>query len=383
MESLTEKKQANILIVDDNIENIGVLGNILISNNFNLEYALNGKDALSYIEESDFDLILLDIMMPEMDGFEVCEIIRRNAKYNDLPIIFLTAKTDNESIVKGFKLGAQDYVLKPFEASELLARVNTHIELRENKIKLKEVNNWLNTKVKERTAELRKANARLLKIDNARSHLFYLISNELKSPLNKISEMINAKRGNSTTRKLQFYLELLQIASVRLENISHRMHSSSVIDNKEQETLIDLTQLYTQAFAKNKKIIDKKKLNILTDVSSPNLLTYYENAVLKRCLNNTIDFALNVSTKKCDFTLKAEISEDFNNLSIQYQGELLPSNIDINNLMETYSNHPVENNPGISLYLCNLIVEIYDGILELSNNNDMQTITIRMPQITD
>lgn len=122
--------QCNILIVDDISKNIQVLGNILRQDGYSLSFATNGKQALDMIFSDDYDLILLDVMMPEMDGFEVCRKIREHPGGETIPVIFLTAKTDGEDIVKGFHVGGTDYVTKPFNSEELLARVRAHLELK-------------------------------------------------------------------------------------------------------------------------------------------------------------------------------------------------------------------------------------------------------------
>lgn len=119
-----------VLIVDDNPKNLQVLGNYLQKEGYLVEFALDGKSALDWIERTEFDLILLDIMMPGMDGFEVCRIIKSDPLKQKIPIIFLTAKVDTESIVNGFDLGAVDYIIKPFNQKELIARVKTHIEIK-------------------------------------------------------------------------------------------------------------------------------------------------------------------------------------------------------------------------------------------------------------
>jgi phosphoserine phosphatase RsbU/P len=119
-----------ILIVDDNSKNLQILGNYLRKEGFKVEFALDGKSALDWIERSEFDLILLDIMMPGMDGFEVCRIIKSDPVKQKIPVIFLTAKVDTESIINGFDLGAVDYVIKPFNQKELIARVKTQIEIK-------------------------------------------------------------------------------------------------------------------------------------------------------------------------------------------------------------------------------------------------------------
>jgi len=118
-----------ILIVDDVMDNIQVAMNILKEDSYDFAFARDGEEALRLVESEDFDLILLDIMMPGMDGFEVCQQLKKNPRTNSIPVIFLTAKTDIDSIAEGFELGAVDYVTKPFHPSEILARVKTHLQL--------------------------------------------------------------------------------------------------------------------------------------------------------------------------------------------------------------------------------------------------------------
>jgi eukaryotic-like serine/threonine-protein kinase len=120
---------ARILVVDDTPANIQTLTAILKEKGYLLSVATNGRQALDVIEKVHPDLVLMDVMMPEMDGYEACRQIKKSPGWQDLPIIFLSAKTDTSDIVHGFELGAVDYVAKPFNAHELLARVNTHLTL--------------------------------------------------------------------------------------------------------------------------------------------------------------------------------------------------------------------------------------------------------------
>jgi len=118
-----------ILVVDDTPANIQTLAAVLKQKGYEISVATNGKQALDVLAKIRPDLILLDVMMPEMDGFETCARIKASPEWRDLPIIFLTAKTETADIVKGFELGAVDYVAKPFNSHELLARVNTHLTI--------------------------------------------------------------------------------------------------------------------------------------------------------------------------------------------------------------------------------------------------------------
>ncbi|WP_428738399.1 GGDEF domain-containing response regulator [Sulfurimonas sp.] len=130
----------NILIVDDEKSNIdillGLFDKINGKNNYNVIAALSGKKALEVVQKREIHLILLDIVMPEMDGYEVCKILKSDIKTKDIPILFITAKTDDESISKAYNIGAADYVTKPFRPVELLARVSINLKLQKTIAKL-------------------------------------------------------------------------------------------------------------------------------------------------------------------------------------------------------------------------------------------------------
>ncbi len=131
MDNLTNiNRKPLVLVVDDNPNNIQAVGANLIRQNIGLLMASDGKRALEAVRVKKPDLILLDIMMPEMDGFEVARQLKSNPETKDIPIIFLTAKISTEDIVEGFAIGAVDYITKPFNAPELISRVNTHLQLK-------------------------------------------------------------------------------------------------------------------------------------------------------------------------------------------------------------------------------------------------------------
>jgi two-component system, sensor histidine kinase and response regulator len=126
-----------VLVVDDNKVNVEVVIGLLKKQNYNIIPAYSGADALEKIKSTPIDLILLDVMMPQMNGFEVCSKIRADNHYHDIPIVFLSAMGDTEDIVKGFTLGGNDYVSKPFRKEELILRVKNYIELKKAKDMIK------------------------------------------------------------------------------------------------------------------------------------------------------------------------------------------------------------------------------------------------------
>jgi class 3 adenylate cyclase/CheY-like chemotaxis protein len=142
------EEQANILIVDDVPVNLQALESILQTRGFRVTKATNGEQALEVVAQEIPDLILLDVMMPKMNGYEVCQHLKENPATSKIPVIFLTGRNDSYSVIKGFASGALDYVVKPFHAPELLARINTHLELKRSRDTILRYNQLLDAEKK-------------------------------------------------------------------------------------------------------------------------------------------------------------------------------------------------------------------------------------------
>lgn len=165
---MENKSKPLILIVDDIKENLRVLGTHLRRYDYDIAVATSGKEALEVLTDITPDLILLDIMMPEMDGFQACEAIKSNDSTKDIPIIFLTAQSDEQSIVSAFQIGAADYLTKPVNIAELTARVDTHVKLKMSNDKLKIYNDRLRNLLKDR------------------AEFMGIAAHDMKNPLNSI-----------------------------------------------------------------------------------------------------------------------------------------------------------------------------------------------------
>jgi two-component system sensor histidine kinase/response regulator len=133
-----------VLVVDDVPRNLQVVGTLLRQSGYEVMPASSGAEALEIVRVQPPDLILLDLMMPEMDGLEVCRQLKAEASFGQIPVIFLTASNEMEHLVRGFEAGAVDYVTKPFNPPELLARVRTHLELKHARQQLREMNDEKN-----------------------------------------------------------------------------------------------------------------------------------------------------------------------------------------------------------------------------------------------
>lgn len=171
------KQNSRILIIDDVIDNIRIAINILKEENFDFFFAQSGTEALRLLfeEQEPFDLILLDVMMPGLDGFDVCQRIKEHPDLKDIPIIFLTARVDVDSVAGGFAKGGVDYITKPFHAEELIARVKTHVELFHAREYLKKNNIDLTVKLEHQKQRL------LSELENDQKEMIFVLAELMES----------------------------------------------------------------------------------------------------------------------------------------------------------------------------------------------------------
>jgi two-component system, sensor histidine kinase and response regulator len=212
-----KEKKPLILIVDDVSRNLKLLGSILYEKKYEIAMADSGKEALRILQEISPDLILLDIMMPEMDGYEVCKVLKENESTASIPVIFLTAKSEADHIVKGFEYGAADYITKPFNAKELLSRVATHIDLKLRSEELLSLNNNLEKIVISRTEELAEAKARLEKLDKSKTYFLSLLAHELNTPINEINGFTNLLKSSMSDEEDLESLHYIDLSVSRLK----------------------------------------------------------------------------------------------------------------------------------------------------------------------
>jgi signal transduction histidine kinase len=170
----------SILVVDDTLENLRLMAGMLADRGFDVRPVTSGRDALSAIEHELPDLVLLDVTMPEMDGFEVCGKLKDNPAWRDIPVIFLTALSELSDKVRGFEVGGADYITKPFQLEEVLARVNHHLSLQQAR---RDLSNSL---------------TRLQGLERLRDDLVHMIVHDMRSPLSVLIINLGMIRADVT-----------------------------------------------------------------------------------------------------------------------------------------------------------------------------------------
>jgi len=213
------KDKAHILIVDDERTNINALGNILIKK-YEVSVALSGEQAIDFLSQCKTlpDIILLDIIMPDLDGFQVCKRIKNNEMYRDIPIIFISALTEASEKVAGFTVGAVDFICKPFSDMEVLARIKTHLSIKEQHSQLLASNNELNRELKTKSLKKHSCTPNKLLVDKDSFRLsFNNISIDLTSLEFKLFYLLYQKPDRIYSRN-----QILDLAYPDMRDISDR-----------------------------------------------------------------------------------------------------------------------------------------------------------------
>jgi signal transduction histidine kinase len=245
-----------ILLIDDNPTNLGVLYSALNQYGYEIFIEMDGKSGIQQAQKIVPDLILLDVMMPEIDGFETCCQLKDNPLTENIPIIFMTALSDTIDKVKGLELGAVDYITKPFQQEEVIARIQVHLKLRQVSLELEQEKLNLEVKVQERTLELKNA---LEELKDAQQQI---IQNEKMSSLgqlvagiaHEINNPINFISGNIKYLEVCMQ-ELLNITCFCQQKYSNDSDLNEIIENADLDFMIkDLPRLIASMKLGSKRI---------------------------------------------------------------------------------------------------------------------------------
>jgi signal transduction histidine kinase len=361
---MAELKKPLILIVDDTPKNIQVLGKTLHDLGYNVSIATSGSQALESVRKEYPDLILLDIQMPEMDGFEVCKILKANLNTKEIPIIFLTAVIESEKIVNGFELGAVDYITKPFNTAELNKRVATHIEIKQSREKLKDLN-------------------------ATKDKFFSIIAHDLKNPFSTLlgfSKLLFENAPTYTTDQVQEYAQIMNNTARQsytlLENLMQWAKSQTgkitvIPRNSSMDDLLLTTIPIVNGSALKKNITIESKI-------SKDDLVYVDNSLTTTILRNLLTNAIKFTKTNGKVIVATQRKGKFLEVSITDTGVGIdPKNIDKLFRIDSKISSPgtdSETGTGLGLILCKEFVEKQGGrIWVTSELGKGSTFTFTLP----
>jgi DNA-binding response OmpR family regulator len=319
--------QSDIMIVDDNPANLKLLEDMLLRQGLEVRSFPLGRLALAAALNNPPDLILLDINMPEMSGYEVCQRMKASEELRDIPIIFLSALNETPDKVKGFQSGAVDFISKPFQFEEVYARVTTHVKLHQLQQELKLHNERLEQAVAARTRELAEANHRLTILDRSKNEFLNLISHEFRTPLNGllgVSELILGEM-DSTDANLELN-GLFQRSRRRILLLLDDALLLTEIDiggDQFRPAPVCLHTVLRSALEKTAEFAASRGVTLGPEPAS-NELVLGDEALLERALHALLDTAVKFSNKGGTVRVRSETAPDSQKVVIESDGRTIP-----------------------------------------------------------
>lgn len=320
----------DIMIVDDNPTNLKLLEDMLLQQGHEVRSFPLGRLALAAAKKSPPDLILLDISMPEMSGYEVCERLKSAGDLSDIPVIFLSALNEIQDKVKAFRCGAVDYVSKPFQFEEVHARVETHIKLHNLQRALTLQNERLEEAVAVRTRELVEANARLTILDRSKTEFLNLISHEFRTPLNGIlgvGELILAEMPSSEEHNE--FQEMFERSRGRILSILDDALLLTQIDVKGgpfRSAPVSLSAVLSRAIEAATEFAGSRHVT-LTPPSAQLELVEGDADLLVRALQPLLETAIKFSGEGEVVRLTHEVAPDSLSVIVESHGKTIPVSV--------------------------------------------------------
>ncbi len=307
---------ATILIVDDHPENLQLLAYCLKDTGYTILLAEDGEQCLDLAHSEKPDVILLDIIMPGMDGFEVCSHLKNNAQTWHIAIIFLSALSNIENKIKGFRLGAADYINKPFQLEEVLARVNTQVHLRILRKQLEHQNQLLQEQAKQLQQSAQQARTE----SRAKSHFMAISSHDLRQPLHALSLLLETLNSKVEHRPLLVLTQRIRQSINALSHLFNTLLDVSQLDAQKIKPHIEILDLNTLAYQLQEEFATQaqEKGLTLTFAYCPKPVCS-DPSLLKRILQNLLSNAIRY-TQQGSVSVSYTEQDEYLNIIIQDTG---------------------------------------------------------------
>jgi len=390
---MKNSENSTIMVVDDNPTNLRVLIDYLEDSGYETMVAPSGERAIQQLEHALPDLILLDIMMPGLDGFETCKKFKADEKVKHIPVIFMTALSDTEKKLKGFHMGAVDYITKPFQQEEVLARINTHLTIQHQKKELLLLNNKLsesNKKLTETNIQLSRVNSELTKAIETREKIFSVFSDDLFGSLGSIFGLSGriARTAENLLNEtfVKTALNIQRSASYTqriIENLLGwiKLQSGSVEISPD---IIPLSKIVSRSIIPVNQQAEDKQVQINNAIKENELVFVDENmadTVFQHLLNNSVKYCLagdtiTISSKNLGDFEEVKIEDTGIGISEENQRKLFKINSTVKE-----NGTAGEKGVGLGLIICKELVKKLNGKIWITSQMGKGTkVSLTLPK---
>lgn len=372
----TQPCDYDILVVDDQDKNLQLLGSHLHKEGYDVIFANSGAEALEIVNNDLPDLILLDVMMPEMDGYEVCKRLKADPKTAEVPVIFVTARTASEDVVMGFEVGGQDYITKPVKAAEMLVRVKTHLELRSVR------------------QQLAVSNEELRVHNEHQKQTFSILSHDLKGPISTVSVLMSELEialceGEDTSSLITMVEETRQNIERLNTLIQDVLEWSRVqmdaVHFEPQDFVI--SEAVDIVLAQHAPQAERKGLHLENQIR-PDCLVYADINMVTTVLRNLVSNAIKFTPRGGRIKVKSEKTQKGTQISVIDSGMGMSQDI-INKLfkigeVKSRQGTDHESGSGLGLALCKGLIDKCGGyICADSRQGEGSSICFTLPPKPD
>ncbi len=387
---MTLMEEPMILVVDDNPANLDVLFDIFDETNFEVSYVQDGETCLELADTDQPELILLDVMMLEMDGFEVCRRLKANKQTQNIPVIFMTALTNTADKLKGFDLGAVDYITKPIQPEEVLARVKTHLTIQQLQKDLRGKNKELHEsfeREKGLNQELQESLERERELNQLKSRFISVASHEVRSPLALISitaSMLKRYSDRMTDAKKGEHLELIES---EVERITDILNNVLVISKAETGNFqfhpesVDIT-LFCQDIVKRFEMLSEETHTFTFSTTDKHFHMCVDLNLLKHILSNLLSNAIKYSPAGGSITFELVRNDEETLFRIKDEGIGI-SETDQQHLFDAFHRGKNVGNitgAGLGLSIVKQFVELHGAAISVESEvNRGTTVSVIIP----
>ncbi len=342
--------QPSILVIDDEPDNFDVIETLLDGEGYQLHYAPSGQQALTRLNSFQPDVILLDVMMPDLDGMEVCRRIKADPQWQTVPIVMVTALTAKEDLAQCLGAGADDFISKPINSLELRARVNSMLRIKQQYDNLQA-------------------------LLNLREDMVNTIVHDLRNPLTSIVLSTEILRFHGLSlEKQQQKIEQIAIASQQLQSLINtllimaKLESGKMILNY---TEVDLGGLCISALGDLEAIAAQKNLTLISELPKPGSMVKLDAAIFRRVLDNLLSNAIKFSPSNSQVILQAEcLAAGGTKVQVTDSGAGIPQSLR-QSIFEKYeigNINPEVSQIGLGLAFCKMAIDAHHGSITAEDN---------------